>query len=29
MYYHLQYGLLDIKNDHIPDNGIGAFLGPE
>jgi hypothetical protein len=26
MYYHLQYGLLDIKDDHIPDNGIGAFL---
>jgi uncharacterized sporulation protein YeaH/YhbH (DUF444 family) len=26
MYYHLQYGLLDIKDDHIPDDGIGAFL---
>jgi hypothetical protein len=26
MYYHLQNGLLDIKDDHIPDNGIGAFL---
>jgi len=26
MYYHLQYGLLDIKDDHIPDVGIGAFL---
>jgi len=26
MYYHLQYGLLDIKDDHIPDNGNGAFL---
>jgi hypothetical protein len=26
MYYHLQYGLLDIKDDHIPNNGIGAFL---
>ncbi len=26
MYYHLQYALLDIKDDHIPDNGIGAFL---
>jgi hypothetical protein len=21
MYYHLQYGLLDIKDDHIPDDG--------
>jgi hypothetical protein len=26
MYYHLQYGLLDIKDDHIPNDGIGAFL---
>jgi hypothetical protein len=26
MYYHLQYGLLDIKVDHTPDDGIGAFL---
>jgi uncharacterized membrane protein YgaE (UPF0421/DUF939 family) len=26
MYYHLQHGLLDIKDDHIPDDGIGAFL---
>jgi hypothetical protein len=26
MYYHLQYGLLDIKDDHIPDDGIGALL---
>jgi hypothetical protein len=26
MYYHLQYGLLDIKDDLIPDDGIGAFL---
>jgi hypothetical protein len=26
MYYHLQYGLLDIKDDHIPDDGIGEFL---
>ncbi len=26
MYYHLQYGLLDIKDDHIPDDGIGASL---
>ena len=26
IYYHLQYGLLDIKDDHIPDDGIGAFL---
>ena len=26
MYYHLQYGLLDIKDDHIPNVGIGAFL---
>jgi len=26
MYYHLQYGLLDIKDDHIPEDGIGAFL---
>jgi len=26
MYYHLQYGLLHIKDDHIPDDGIGAFL---
>jgi hypothetical protein len=26
MYYHLQYGLLDIKDDHIPDDGIGVFL---
>jgi len=26
MYYHLQNGLLDIKDDHIPDDGIGAFL---
>jgi len=26
MYNHLQYGLLDIKDNHIPDDGIGAFL---
>jgi len=26
MYYHLQYGLLDIKDDHITNDGIGAFL---
>jgi len=26
MYYHLQYGLLDIKDNHIPNDGIGAFL---
>jgi hypothetical protein len=26
IYYHLQYGLLDIKDDHIPDDGIGALL---
>jgi len=26
MYYHLQYGLLDIKDDQIPNDGIGAFL---
>jgi len=26
MYYHLQYGLLDIKDDHIPNDCIGAFL---
>jgi hypothetical protein len=26
MYYHLQYGFLDIKDDHIPDDGIGEFL---
>jgi len=26
MYYHLQYGLLDIKDDHVPGNGISAFL---
>jgi hypothetical protein len=26
MYYNLQYGLLDIKDEHIPNNGIGAFL---
>jgi hypothetical protein len=26
MYYHLQYGLLDIKDDHISDDVIGAFL---
>ena len=25
MYYNLQYGLLDIKDEHIPNNGIGAF----
>jgi hypothetical protein len=26
MYYHLQYGLMDIKDNHIPNDGIGAFL---
>jgi hypothetical protein len=26
LYYHLQYGLLDIKDDHISDDGIGALL---
>jgi hypothetical protein len=26
MYYHLKYGLLDIKDGHIPDDGTGAFL---
>jgi hypothetical protein len=26
MYYHLQYVLLDIKDAHIPNDGIGAFL---
>jgi hypothetical protein len=25
-YYNLQYGLLDLKDDRIPDNGIGEFL---
>jgi hypothetical protein len=26
MYYPLQYGLLDIQDDHILNDGIGAFL---
>jgi hypothetical protein len=26
MYYHLQYGLFDTTDDHIPKDSIGAFL---
>jgi hypothetical protein len=26
MFYDLQYGLLDTPDDHVPDDGIGAFL---